>query len=209
MCNEKSFERDLRAYFPYDTLTEYDFKRVVEMFNRHKEPEPTGNTPPEVVTKIVYKEAPPKIEKNICPKCQKMQVTNLGPTEDNNKYLIPFERIEIVVCAFFELNPEELRTAKRGRKISMARHFIFFFARRYTVMTLGAMGEPYGNMHHTSVAKGDEKIKNLLENDSHTIYAISLIEEYLVSDRKDTKNIETIDLPEYNHRNKKNKKQAA
>lgn len=68
--------------------------------------------------------------------------------------MTPFRRIEVRACRVFGVSIMELRSARRNRRVSLARQFIYYWATRLTPMSLGQIGRLIGGRDHTSVLHG-------------------------------------------------------
>lgn len=181
--NDKSvqFEKELRAYFDPETLSDYDYKRVIEMFKRY-------NTQEIIIQKeIIYKKIEPKVIRRICPECSSVSTREEVPVH------IDLDMIELVVCAFLQLTPDEVRSENQHREFVRARQYIYYLARKYTPSTCKSLGLRYGNRDHTTVISAVKKIKGYLDHDGEVISSIAAIEDYLVEKGKEFRAKENIE----------------
>ncbi len=87
-----------------------------------------------------------------------------------NYYIIPgivrktpikMEHILEAVCEVCNTSMDELKRRNRKRELVMARHFICYFLRKETGLSLKSIGNLFGH-DHTTVIHGVNTITNLL-----------------------------------------------
>ena len=66
-----------------------------------------------------------------------------------------------VICEVCNTNMEMLKKRNRKRELVMARHFICYFLRKRTSLSLKSIGNLFGQ-DHTTVMHGIDTIRNLL-----------------------------------------------
>lgn len=74
--------------------------------------------------------------------------------------------IEAVVGAFFGVTPANLHSSKKGRTVSLARHFSMFLTRKHTNMSSSEVGRYMGGKNHATVLVACKKIDDLLRRDA-------------------------------------------
>ncbi|MCL5278443.1 MAG: chromosomal replication initiator protein DnaA [Planctomycetes bacterium] len=73
--------------------------------------------------------------------------------------------IEATVGAYFGVTPAHLHSAKKGRTISLARHFSMYLTRQHTNMSSSEVGRHMGNKNHATVLVACKKVEEMLQRD--------------------------------------------
>ncbi len=73
--------------------------------------------------------------------------------------------IEAAVGAYFGVTPANLHSAKKGRTVSLARHFSMYLTRKHTNMSSSEVGRYMGNKNHATVLVACKKIDEMLQRD--------------------------------------------
>ena len=74
--------------------------------------------------------------------------------------------IEAAVGAYFGVTPANLHSAKKGRTVSLARHFSMYLTRKHTSMSSSEVGRYMGNKNHATVLVACKKIEEMLQRDA-------------------------------------------
>ena len=74
--------------------------------------------------------------------------------------------IEATVGAFFGVTTAHLHSAKKGRTVSLARHFSMYLTRKHTNMSSSEVGRYMGDKNHATVLVACKKIEALLQRDA-------------------------------------------
>ena len=74
--------------------------------------------------------------------------------------------IEAAVGAYFGVTPAHLHSAKKGRTISLARHFSMYLTRKHTNMSSSEVGRHMGNKNHATVLVACKKVEEMLRRDA-------------------------------------------
>jgi chromosomal replication initiator protein len=74
--------------------------------------------------------------------------------------------IEAAVGAYFGVTPAHLHSAKKGRTVSLARHFSMYLTRKHTNMSSSEVGRYMGNKNHATVLVACKKVEELLRRDA-------------------------------------------
>jgi chromosomal replication initiator protein len=74
--------------------------------------------------------------------------------------------IEAAVGSFFNVTPASLHSAKKGRTVSLARHFSMYLTRKHTTMSSSEVGRYMGNKNHATVLVACKKVDDLLARDA-------------------------------------------
>lgn len=89
------------------------------------------------------------------------------------------------VSAFSGISLDDLRKShQRGRKMSRARHLVYYLARKYTLNSFPRIAAMCGEVDHSSVIYGARKIEEAFKLKGNTFQIISKIEEALRGDGK-------------------------
>jgi chromosomal replication initiator protein len=73
--------------------------------------------------------------------------------------------IEAAVGAYFGVTPANLHSAKKGRTVSLARHFSMYLTRQHTNMSSSEVGRYMGNKNHATVLVACKKVEEMLQRD--------------------------------------------
>jgi chromosomal replication initiator protein len=76
--------------------------------------------------------------------------------------------IQATVAALLDLTPEDLRSAKRGRRLVYARQLAMYLSRELTPLSLPTISSQFGGRDHTTVLHGHRKVRELLLTDPDT-----------------------------------------
>lgn len=98
---------------------------------------------------------------------------NLGSEE----YVISIKNIINAVCKHFDISPEQMKSKSRKREISHPRHIAMYLCRNLTEESFANIGKEFGNMDHTSIIHGCDKIESECLNNSQTRKIVSEIKE--------------------------------
>jgi len=74
--------------------------------------------------------------------------------------------IESAVGTFFGVTPASLHSARKGRTVSLARHFGMYLTRKHTSMSSSEVGRHMGNKNHATVLVACKKVEELLARDA-------------------------------------------
>ncbi len=74
--------------------------------------------------------------------------------------------IEAAVGSFFNVTPASLHSSKKGRTVSLARHFSMYLTRKHTTMSSSEVGRYMGNKNHATVLVACKKVDELLARDA-------------------------------------------
>ncbi|MDK1030786.1 MAG: chromosomal replication initiator protein DnaA [Planctomycetia bacterium] len=74
---------------------------------------------------------------------------------------IRIQDIEEAVCGFFALSTSDIRSRRKGRQISLARHVIMYLARKLTPLSFPEIGRLLGGKNHSTVISACRKIENM------------------------------------------------
>ena len=89
--------------------------------------------------------------------------------------LISVEDIQKAVCAYYKIDPKDLKTKKRIKNIVLSRQIAMYITRELTALSLPEIGQAFGGKDHTTVLHSFKKIKSALAHDSQLKQAIERI----------------------------------
>jgi chromosomal replication initiator protein len=73
--------------------------------------------------------------------------------------IVRLSDVEQAVCSFFNVPPEELRSARRERAVAAPRMLAMYLARRLTPAAYSAIGEYFGGRNHSTVMSAERKVE--------------------------------------------------
>lgn len=74
--------------------------------------------------------------------------------------------IEHLVCEFFGVTEDELRSTSRSRQISIPRMIAIYLTRKHTEAAYKEIGQQFGGRNHSTVMSAEKKIKHFLDHDA-------------------------------------------
>lgn len=84
---------------------------------------------------------------------------------DNQPLPVTVENIINEVARTFDVTPADIRSDKRSSNISLARQVAIYIVDQVTGLSLKAIGNEFGNKHHSTIIYALKEIKNKLEKD--------------------------------------------
>lgn len=84
---------------------------------------------------------------------------------DNQPLPVTVENIISEVSRTFDVTPADIRSDKRSSNISLARQVAIYIVDQVTGLSLKAIGNEFGNKHHSTIIYALKEIKNKLEKD--------------------------------------------
>ena len=97
----------------------------------------------------------------------------------NAKREISIDYIQKVVCDYFDMPIEVLKSKTRKREIVQARQIVMYFAKQMTKSSLSTIGSQIGNKNHATVLHACKTVNNLIETDKSFKVCIDEIEKKL------------------------------
>lgn len=92
---------------------------------------------------------------------------------------VPIDLIQRRVAEFFNLNPSDLKSARRHRVVALPRQVAMYLSRKLTRASFPELGQQFGGKDHTTVMHAVSKIEKLLESDSPLRKTVENIEQTL------------------------------
>jgi chromosomal replication initiator protein len=74
--------------------------------------------------------------------------------------------VEEIVCRFFGLQPDDLKSTRRHRSVSQPRMLAMFLARKHTQAAYSEIGQHFGGRNHSTVMSAEKKIKTWLRDEA-------------------------------------------
>ena len=83
--------------------------------------------------------------------------------------------IEQAVCEFCGIQPNELKSSSRQKRISSARMLAMYLSRQYTGSAFSEIGDYFGGRSHSTVIAAERKVAKWIDNDegislAHAVY---------------------------------------
>ena len=97
----------------------------------------------------------------------------------NNK-AINVESIQNMVAAHFNLDIQEMLSARRSRSLARPRQIAMYLAKQYTTNSLPDIGRKFSNRDHTTVIHAVKKIEELIKNNNEIKQNIGEIKKKLL-----------------------------
>lgn len=93
-----------------------------------------------------------------------------------------FEHIAEAVCKAAQVRMMDIRSPRRAKQLVLARHVIFYLARKYTLLSCPRMGQLIGGRDHSTVLHGIRRVEDLLNAfDAKTVTLVAAAEQILRS----------------------------
>jgi chromosomal replication initiator protein len=90
------------------------------------------------------------------------------------RHPITVEDIQIMVCKYFKIDVETLRSKSRKKAVSYPRSIAIHLCRRYTEKSLELIGRAF-NRNHSTVLYDDDKIRREIRIDENTRREVEFI----------------------------------
>lgn len=93
---------------------------------------------------------------------------------------VSVERIADQVCAYFRIEPDQLRSAQRWREVVVPRQVGMYLARQLTPLSLEQIGSYFGGRDHSTVLHACRKVEQALNSDAAVSSAVDQLQRALV-----------------------------
>ena len=90
------------------------------------------------------------------------------------------EKILNVVCSFYKIDLQELKSQSRITHIASARQVAIYFLEKHTPLALQAIGDYLGGKNHSTILHSINKIKNKIKSDENFFKELREISDILV-----------------------------
>ena len=97
-----------------------------------------------------------------------------------NSKAINVESIQNMVAAHFNLDIQEMLSARRSRSLARPRQIAMYLAKQYTTNSLPDIGRKFSNRDHTTVIHAVKKIEELIKNNNEIKQNIGEIKKKLL-----------------------------
>ena len=84
---------------------------------------------------------------------------------NSNNKSINVESIQNIVASYFNLNIQEMLSARRSRSLARPRQIAMYLAKQHTTNSLPDIGRKFSNRDHTTVIHAVKKIHELIDKD--------------------------------------------
>jgi chromosomal replication initiator protein len=85
---------------------------------------------------------------------------------DHHGRVVHLPDIEKAVCDVFSLEPESLRSGRKGKSVSHPRALAMYLARKFTRAPLSEIGAYFGRRSHSTVISAKKKVEGWMSNSS-------------------------------------------
>lgn len=92
---------------------------------------------------------------------------------------VNIQKIQEIVCNYYHLRLEDLKSKKRTKTIAFPRQIAMFLAREMTDFSLPRIGDDFGGRDHTTVIHAHEKIRRIIKSDNQVQREIDEIKQRL------------------------------
>ena len=99
---------------------------------------------------------------------------------NSNNKSINVEFIQNLVAAHFNLNIQELLSARRSRSLARPRQIAMYLAKQHTTNSLPDIGRKFSNRDHTTVIHAVKKIEELIKKDNEIKQNVSEIKKRIL-----------------------------
>ena len=93
---------------------------------------------------------------------------------------INVETIQNIVAAHFNLNIQEMLSARRSRSLARPRQIAMYLAKKHTSNSLPDIGKKFSNRDHTTVIHAVKKIEELMKKDDEIRQSIAEIKKRIL-----------------------------
>ena len=93
---------------------------------------------------------------------------------------ISVESIQNIVASYFNLNIQELLSARRSRSLARPRQIAMYLAKQHTTNSLPDIGRKFSNRDHTTVIHAVKKIDELIKKDNEIRESVIEIKKKLL-----------------------------
>ena len=99
----------------------------------------------------------------------------------SNEKVISSEYIQDVVGKYFNINPQDLKSAKRSNDVTFPRQIAMYLCRTVAQMTTPQIGKDFGKRDHSTVMHACSKIENEIKSNSNTKLIVESVKNILLS----------------------------
>lgn len=99
-----------------------------------------------------------------------------------NQKVISSAYIQDVVGKYFNVDPQDLKGAKRSNDVTFPRQIAMYMCRNIAQMSMPQIGKDFGNRDHSTVMHSCNKIEKEIKNNSNTKLIVESVKNLLLSD---------------------------
>jgi chromosomal replication initiator protein len=92
---------------------------------------------------------------------------------------VTIESIQKAVCDFFNIKPNDLRSKKRTRNVTVPRQIAMYLCRRYTQASFPVIGDRFGGRDHSTVVHAAQVIEQRMREDPNLRSTVERLERVL------------------------------
>jgi len=74
--------------------------------------------------------------------------------------------VEMLVCEFFGITVDELKSSSRSRQISIPRMIAIYLTRKHTEAAYKEIGQQFGGRNHSTIMSAEKKVRKFLKDDA-------------------------------------------
>ena len=97
--------------------------------------------------------------------------------------VISSEYIQDVVGKYFNINPKDLKSAKRSNDVTFPRQIAMYLCRNVAQMSMPQIGKDFGNRDHSTVMHACNKIEKEIKTNSNTKLIVESVQNLLLNDK--------------------------
>ena len=97
--------------------------------------------------------------------------------------VISSEYIQDVVGKYFNINPKDLKSAKRSNDVTFPRQIAMYLCRNVAQMSMPQIGKDFGNRDHSTVMHACNKIEKEMKTNSNTKLIVESVQNLLLNDK--------------------------
>ena len=97
-----------------------------------------------------------------------------------NKKQINIESIQNIVATYFNLNLQEMLSARRSRSLARPRQIAMYLAKQFTTNSLPEIGRKFSNRDHTTVIHAVKKVNELISKDNEIRLSVGELKKRII-----------------------------
>src|SRR5262245_23047160 len=105
-------------------------------------------------------------------------IVSMVEIERNPKRYVTLAEIRKVVCTYFHIDPQTLRSRRRHKEVVYPRQIYWYLASQHTLLSLPTIGRTTGH-DHTTVIHSRDKIVNQMRENLRTAEVVKQLETML------------------------------
>jgi chromosomal replication initiator protein len=80
--------------------------------------------------------------------------------------VVRLPEVELTVCRFFGLEPQDIRSTRRSRSVSQPRMLAMYLARKLTHAAYSEIGQYFGGRNHSTVMSAEKRVREMLTSEA-------------------------------------------